>query len=135
MSETNIAGDLNQVIAGAVQARIESEVAAALSGSDLMSQYVAAALSQTIREEPSGRNNYQRVETTFLRKTIETAICEATKGAVARVIAAELPAIEETVTAELRKNVKEISKTLVGKLADAADSPYGVTVELRYPSR
>lgn len=135
MSAENAAGDLNQVIASAVQARIETEVAVALAGSDLMAQYVSAALNQVITEEPSGRNNYQRVKTTFLRKTIEVAIRDATKAAVARVIAEELPAIEKVVTLEVREKSEAIAKTLVGKLADAAESPYGINVELRYPNR
>lgn len=132
-AEDKTGGDLNQVIASAVQARIESEVAAALSGSELMGQYVAAALSQKITVEDRG--SYRKRETTFLRETIDGAIKEATKAAIAKVIAAEAEAIEATVAAEIRKNVKPIAKTLAGKLADAAASPYGVNVELRYPGR
>jgi hypothetical protein len=135
MKDANVTGDLNQVIASAVQARIETEVATALAGSELMNQYVAAALNQRVQEEPSSRNGYKRVETTFLRQTVETAIRAATKAAVARVIADEAEAIERTVTAEIRKNVKDIAAVLVGKLADAAESAHGINVELRYPGR
>lgn len=126
-------GDLNQVIASAVQARIESEVATALSGSDLMAKYVSAALHQVI--EVKERGGYNTRKTTYLRETIDSAIQEATKAAIAKVVAAEAEAIEAAVTAELRKNVKAIGKSLANKLVEKTESPYGVTVELRYPSR
>jgi hypothetical protein len=130
MSE-NVSGDLNQVIASAVQARIETEVAAALSGSELMGQYVAAALTQKIQVEDRG--TYRKRETTFLRETIDGAIKEATKAAVHKVVAAESEQIERAVETALRKDLKKISVALAGKLAEASQSPYGVTVELRYP--
>jgi hypothetical protein len=129
MSE--ITGDLNQVIASAVQARIETEVAAALSGSELMGQYVAAALTQKIQVEDRG--SYRKRETTYLRETIDAAIKEATKAAVRKVVAEEAPAIEAVVATEMRKNVKAWASTLVSKIAEKAESPYGLTVELRYP--
>lgn len=130
---TEVTGDLNTVIASAVQARIETEVAAALSGSELMGQYVAAALTQTIEVEDRG--SYRKRETTFLRETIDKAIKEATAAAVRRVVAAEAEAIEATVAAEIRKNVKGIAKTLTGKLVERAESPHGISVELKYPGR
>lgn len=133
MSTENATGDLNQVIASAVQARIETEVAGALAGSDLMAQYVSAALHQQI--DVKDRDRYSTRKSTYLRETIDEAIRAATKAAVAKVIAEEAEAIEAQVATELRKNVKSIAKTLVGKVADAADSPYGVKVELNYPSR
>lgn len=133
MSLENTTGDLNQVIASAVQARIETEVAGALSGSDLMAQYVAAALHQKIKVED--RNSYNKRETTYLRETIDQAIRNATKAAIAKVMVDEAAAIEAQVAAEIRKNVKGIAKQLAGKLAEAAESPYGVNVELRYPGR
>lgn len=131
MSDSTVTGDLNQVIVSAVQARIESEVAAALSGSELIGQYVAAALTEKI----TVRENYRDRTTTFLRETIDSAIKAATKAAVQKVVAEEAPLIEKTVTAEMRKNVTAISKTLVGKLVEQADSSYGISVELRYPER
>lgn len=133
MSTENATGDLNQVIASAVQARIETEVASALAGSDLMTQYVAAALHQKIMVKD--RNSYRDRETTYMRETIDQAIREATKAAVAKVMAAEAEAIEQQVATELRKNIKGIASQLVGKLADAAESAYGVSVELKYAGR
>lgn len=128
---TDVTSDLNQVITSAVQARIEAEVAAALSGSDLMAQYVSAALNQTIEVG----DRYRSTKITYLRHTIDEAIRGATKAAVAKVIAEELPAIEQAVTTELRKNVKVIAKTLTGKVGELAESAYGIKVEMQYASR
>jgi cell division ATPase FtsA len=125
--------DLNNVIATAVQARIETEVASALSGSELMSQYVAAALTQNIQVKD--RNSYRERTTTYLRETIDETVRQATKKAVEKIVAEEAPQIEKAVTAELRKNVKGISAQIVGNLVDKADSPYGITVEVKYPGK
>jgi hypothetical protein len=132
MSE-NVSGDLNQVIASAVQARIETEVATAMAGSELMGQYVAAALHEKI--EVKDRDTYRTRTTTYLREAIDGAIKAATLAAVQKVIAEEAPAIEAAVAIELRKNVKGIAKTLVGKVAESTESAYGMNIELRYPSR
>lgn len=128
---SEITGDLNQVIASAVQARIESEVAAALSGSDLMMQYVSAALHQKIevKEGYSGRR-----QTTFLKETIDHAIQGAVKAAVQRVILEEAPAIEAAVATEVRKGAKDIAKQLVTNVTDTAASAYGLSVTIKYPS-
>lgn len=121
--------DLNQVIASAVQARIETEVLAALSGSEVIAQFVQAALQQPI----TVRENYRDTKTTFLAETIKKTVQEATMAAVRKVVAEEAPAIEAEVTKELRKNVKTIAAQLVGSVEKAVTSPYGVRVELNYP--
>lgn len=133
MSDANISGDLNQVISSAVQARIEAEVAAALSGSEVMGQYVAAALSQQI-EIKDPRDSYRTIKTTFLRNAIDKAIQKATAAALTTVVEQEMPAIEQAVTTELRKNVKGIATQLVGQVAESVDKPYGITVQLNYPN-
>jgi hypothetical protein len=130
MADTNITGDLNQVIASAVQARIESEVATALSGSDLMAQYVTAALQQPI----SVRENYRDRQTTYLAETIKKAIQEATKAAVAKVVAKEAPKIEKLVREKMRERLDALTDQMVTSVIDKAASPYGISVELRYPS-
>ncbi len=127
-----ITGDLNQVIASAVQARIETEVATALAGSDLMTKYVAAALHQPISVRDSG--DYRDRKTTYLREAIDNAIRAATKTAIANVVAAEAEAIEKAVAAAIRADIKGIAKSLAGKLVEAAEKPYGVSVALKYPS-
>lgn len=128
----NAQEDLNTVIASAVQARIETEVATALAGSDIMAQYVAAALHQkiTIRDQATYRDR----QTTFLREAIDQAIQTATAAAVRKLIAEEAAQIEAEVGKVLRKNAKTIAEQLVGKVVDAAASPYGVKVELSYPN-
>lgn len=128
-----VSNDLNHVISSAVQARIETEVATALAGSNLMVQYVTAALHQTV--EVKDRNSYNTRKTTFMRETIDEAIREATKAAVRKVIASEQDKIEAAVTSELRRNIKSVSKKLAGKLAAAAKGPYGMTIEVKYPGQ
>ena len=122
--------DLNTVISTAVQARIETEVAAALSGSELMSQYVQAALHQPIEVQD---RNYRKRNTTYLRETIDEAMREATKAAVKRVIVEEQDKIEAEVARELRKNVKGIANQLATNMADAAGTAYGMKIEVTYP--
>lgn len=133
MSAENATSDLNAVISSAVQARIETEVAAALAGSELMNQYVAAALTQKI-QVGDDRDRYKKRETTFLAETIKQAIREATAAAVRKVVADEQEAIEAAVTTELRKNVKSIAKQITSSVVEAAEKPYGVKVEMLYPS-
>lgn len=127
-----VTSDLNQVISSAVLARVETEVAKALSGSELMSQYVAAALSEKITVRDGG---YRDRKTTFLRETIDAAIKAATKAAVIRVVEAESDALEKMVETELRKQIKGIAKSLVGQVSDSVKSTYGLTVELKYAGR
>lgn len=126
-----VENDLNTVIASAVQVRIETEVASALSGSELMGQYVAAALTEKITVRDSG--TYRDRQTTYLRETIDEAVKGATKAAVNKVVAESAPEIEKLVAAELRKNIKGISAQIVGNLVSKADSPYGISVEVKYP--
>lgn len=132
-----ITQDLNTVIATAVSARIEAEVAAALSGDAVMSKYVAAALQQEIEVRDGGYSGYssRNRKTTFLRQTIDTAIRQATETAVRKVIAEEQEALEAAVATELRRQTKDIAKTLVGQVAEVAQKSHGVRVELVYPSR
>jgi hypothetical protein len=121
--------DLNQVIANAVNARIEATVAAALSGDELIGQYVAAALNQEIRLE----RNYRTTTTTYLKHTIDEAMREATKAAVQKLIAEEREAIEEAVRKELRRGIKAVAEKLVGSVVEAASSSYRLSVNLEYP--
>ena len=120
--------DLNATIASAVQARIETEVAAALSGSDLMAQYVGAALNQPIVVT----RNYRDKKTTYLREAIDNAIREATKATLARVIQEEAPSIEAAIKAELKRNLPAIASGAVEAMGKAAQQTYGMTVELTY---
>ena len=125
--------DLNQVIASAVQARIETEVFAALASSEVIAQFVTSALRQpiTVRDP----DTYRDRQTTFLTETVAKAIQAATEAAVRKVVAEEAPAIEAEVTKEMRKNVRTMAAQLVGSVTEAVKSPYGVKVELMYPGR
>lgn len=129
---TPASADLNQVIASAVQARIEAEVAAALSGDEVIGKYVAAALNQPIEV---GRNSWDRRKTTFLRNVIDEALRAATKNAVQQAIAEEREAIERAVRTELRDRVDALAVQLVGSAVESVENPYGIKVELQYPRR
>lgn len=129
MSTTN--DDLSQVIVAAVNARVEATVAEALAGDEMIGKYVTAALMQEI-EIGTG---YRARKTTFLRNAIDGAMRSATEAAVKRVVADEAPAIERAVRAQLLSSVDRIAAQLVGSVADAAERPYGIRVELDYPTR
>jgi hypothetical protein len=131
MSE--ITQDLNTVIASAVNARIEAQVAEALAGDAMIGKYVAAALGQTV-EIPS-RNGYGKDKVTFLKAVLDKATQAATKAAVERVIGEETEAIEKAVRKELRANINTLAVQLVGSVNEAVEKAYGVKVELIYPGR
>ena len=126
--------DLNATITNAVNARIEAEVFKALSGDETIGRYVSAALRQTIEVK---NNRYGTDRVPFLTLTLRSAIQEATKAAVTRIIAEELPTIEDEVRKALRRDIRGIAETLANSLKDAADKAYGVDVklDLRMPSR
>ncbi len=130
MSAENAAGDLNATIASAVQARIEMEVATALAGSDLMAQYVGAALHQEIVVKDN--NSYRDRKTTYLREAIDGSIRVATKVALAKVLEAEAASIEKAITAEVKRNLPAIAKTAAENMATAAARTHGMTVEIKY---
>jgi uncharacterized protein (DUF885 family) len=125
---SNIEGDLNATIASAVNARIEAEVMAALSGDEVIARFVTAALQQKV-----GDQRYGKQQRTFLAAALETAIKDATKAAVGRLIEEERPLIEDEIRKALRRNVKTMADSIVGNLADKASSAYGVRVELQLP--
>lgn len=130
----DVATDLNQTIASAVNARIESEVAKAMAGDEMMGKFVAAALNQEIEVKDS-RDSYRTRKTTYLRHTIENAMREATKAAVQKTISREQKKLERAVAAHLRENTDRIAEQLVGKFVETTDSPYRVNVALKFPSR
>lgn len=126
-------GDINQVIASAVQARVEAAVAASLADSDLMSQYVASALSQevTVRDP----NTYRNRRTTFLRDAITGAIREAAKAAVAKKLQELAPELEAEVAKIIERDREKMATVMVGRLAECAGSGYAIKVELAVPER
>lgn len=125
---SNIEKDLNSTIASAVNARIEAEVVAALSGDEVIGRYVAGALRQ-----PVGRQEYGRKQLTYLETVVREAIQGATKAAVKRVIDEEQEKIEEEVRKALRRGLNTIAETIVEGLVQKAAGTYGIRVELTLP--
>lgn len=119
--------DLNAVITSAVNARIEAEVTAALSGDAVIGQFVAKALQARIEVD---RGNYRKEPMPYLTHVLEKAIQEATKAAVTRLLAEEVVAIEDAVRKALRRDLARIASTLTKSLSDAAARTYGVDVHL-----
>lgn len=128
MTQPKIEGDLNTVIVSAVNARVEAEMMKALSGDETIGRFVVAALRQNIEVQEPG--TYHKHTEPFLRNVLRKAIQEATVAAVQRLVAEELPTIEEEVRKALRRDVKQIAETLTNSLARSAASPYGVKVDL-----
>lgn len=122
--------DLNDVITSAVKARVEVSVLEALSGDQFYGQMVASALAQRIEV----RNGYDTRKTTFLAHTLESVIRESVQNAAKRLIVEQAAEIEEAVRKELRKSSADIAKQLVGSVSKAAESAYGIRVELKFPS-
>lgn len=124
---TPIEGDLNKVIVSAVNARVEAEMMKALSGDETVGRFVTAAL----REQVSVTGDrYDRQTEPYITHILRAAIKEAAKTACVRLIAEELPTIEEEVRKALRRDVKRIAETLTNQLADVAAKTYGVSVDL-----
>lgn len=125
--------DLNQAIVSAINAKVEAGVLAALSGDEVLGKYVAAALNQPLETE--NRNSYNKVKTTYLRHTIDQALREAVKAAVAKFIEGEQALIEAEVAKALRKQAATIGAQFVKHLAEQTiGRSYGVSVELRFPN-
>lgn len=129
----NIGLDLNATIVAAVNARIEAEMVAALSGDATIGAFVTAALRQTVDVKTG---SYTTEKVPFLTVVLRKAIQDATEAAVRKLIAEELPTIEDEVRKALRRDVRGIAEGLTKTLADAATSAYGVKVNiaLRMPS-
>lgn len=124
-------GDLNDVIVSAVNARIETAVLEALSGDEFFGRMVTATLQKTVEVKDS---SYRTRTTTFLSHVLETVVQKAVQEATRRLVAEQTDAIEDAVRKELRKSSADIAKQLVGSMSKAAESAYGVRVELQFPS-
>ena len=122
---SNAQTDLNEVITSAVQARIESTIAAELSSSDIYGKCVTAALTKPI--EVGSYSNKRK--TTFLRETLEGAIREAAKDAIGVVMESERENIEKLVATQLRRNVKVFAETLTDNAIKSANNRFGIKVD------
>lgn len=119
---SDLTGDLNATISSAVNARIEASVLAALSGDEVIGQYVAAALTQEIK-----KNSFDRKGTPFLSLVVAKAIQDATRSAVEELVAAERPQIVDEVKKALRRNLPAVADRLVDGMHMAR---YSVTVNV-----
>ena len=131
----NLVEDLNATIASAVNARIEAQVAEAMSGDAVLGRYIQSALRQTV-EVNKRDGSYGKERVTFLSATLGDAIRDATKAAVAAYFAQHADDLEAEVAKALRRNSKDIAVTLIESLTAAAAKPYGVNVamSLKMPS-
>lgn len=126
MSTTELGTDLNATIASAVQARIEASVAEALAGGELIGQMVRAALNQTV--EVPNSTGYGKERVPFLRSVLYKTIQQATINAVQEQLVAEQPLIEAEVRKALKRDAADIATSLVGNLAERAQTAYGVRI-------
>jgi hypothetical protein len=131
---SNPTSDLNDVIVSAVNARIETAVLEALSGNEFFGKMVTAALHQPV-EVAERFDRYSKRKTTFLAHTLESVIQKAVAEATRRLVAERAEMIEAAVREELGKSASEIAKQLVGSVSRAAESPYGIKVDLQFPGR
>lgn len=123
--------DLNATIASAVNARIEAQLLAAFSSDDVLASYVTAALQQPITYKEPG--SYQEKRTTWLNKVLADAIREATKAAVATVLAEHKDKLEAEVRKVVRSNLTSIAEQFVEQLVTKAGDHYGLQVQIRWP--
>lgn len=125
--------DLNRTITSAVQARVEAEVLAALSGDATLAAMVAAALNQAV--EVKDQRTYRTTTVPFLHKVLSDTLQAAAKAAVQKLVVEEADALEAEVRKVLRKDMAGIAKALTQSLTDAAGRGYGINVaiELRTP--
>lgn len=127
--------DLNTVITAAVNARVEAAVAEALSGGDLITQYVAAAMNETVvikKTYPA-----KDVVTTFMKHALTLAFQGAVQRSIAKVLMEEQAAIEESVRKAIRSRAADIGKQLAEQVATHAvksiERSYGIDVRLKFP--
>lgn len=121
--------DLNATIAAAVNARIEATVLSALAGDEVIGALVSAALNQEVEI----KRDYKTSKTTWLKHTVAASIREATKLAIAKIIAEEQPLIEDEIRKAFRRQASEFANGIAKSLVDKAGNAYGVSVELKLP--
>lgn len=120
--KTPIDGDLNNIIATAVQAKITAQVAQALASDETMSAFVVAALQQPI--EVGGYSDKRK--TTFIAETCRNAVQKQTQAVVAEVLLEQQDRIKDEVRKALRKSV--------GVIADSLVDGFVANAQGRYPS-
>lgn len=129
-NDQSVTTDLNATIASAVSARVEAEVAAALSGDEFIGQYVHAALTQQV---PISHDRYENKKAPYLTVLLRRTIQKATEAAVERLLEEERPLIEDEIRKALRRNAATMAEGIASSLSERASRGYGVTVALRLP--
>jgi hypothetical protein len=120
--------DLNDIIAGAVNARIEAAVLASLSDSETFNALVISALQQQI-EVPDG-TSYGKKRVTYMAHTLQSAIRDRTRALIAEEIEGQAEAIRTEVRKALRKSVGVLADSLVdGFVANASGRHPSIKVE------
>lgn len=127
MDKNNLPMDINATIANAINARLEAELLAALSGDETIAAFITAALQEPVHKENDG---YSREKEPYIHHVLRLALQEAAKSVVARFIEEEVASIEDQVRKTLRRHVNQIAETLTKNLVEVAGKPYGVSVEL-----
>lgn len=126
----NLGPDLDATISAAVTARVEASVLEALSGDQFIGQMVANALSAEV--EVGG--SYSRRKTTFMNATLRSTIQECVKVATAEVITERKDEIKEAVRAAIADKIDVIATAMADNIVEKASSPYGIRVEMQWPS-
>ena len=122
---------IDSVIAEAINARVQASVLAALSGDEVIGQYVAAALNQKV----TVKSGYRDHKVPFISHLIEQAIQKVVKASVEELLTGEVETIRNEVRKALKRAVPAMADSLVQSLSDAAEKTYGVNVTLKMPNR
>lgn len=117
--------DINQIIASAVNARVEAAVLEAMTNDNTMRTFVQAALNQKSKE------GYGREEKTLLNRLLENAIQEQTEAVVAEEVRKSADAIRAEVRAALEQSIGVISDSLVDGFVASAESRYP-SIEVKF---
>ena len=118
--------DINQIIATAVNARVEAAVVEAMTSDGAIRTYVAAALNRPVSD------GYRSREKTFLQHLIQGSVEEQTRAVVAEEIKGVEEAIRKEVRAALKKSIGVITDSLVdGFVANASGRYPSIKVEFR----
>lgn len=110
--------DINQIIASAVNARVEAAVVEALASDGAIRAYVTAALNQPASDRYEDRGK------TFLRRLLERTIEQQTQAVVVEEIKIAEDAIRKEIRAALKKSIGVITDSLVDGFVASASGRY-----------
>lgn len=122
--------DLNDIVTKAVSAKIDAAVLAALSSDDGMARYVTAALQQQV-EVPDG-SGYGKKRVPFLHNIVTKAIQDATVTALNESVDELRPLLVEQVRKELRRQLPQLTDSLVETGINAMKARYDTRVNVSF---